>query len=169
MTLYKKTYIDVLLDCQSVMLGPNMKVLCKCGETAFISRENQTEQDSANLLCSCSDPNCGHTFVHQVAYKKTLKRSLIHLGIGAMFSGGRVICGCGSTAIINKTNRLSVDCADMYSECKNKSCSHQFVMSSYYSHTLSPSAKTTSELAVSLIRALPPQQRHELNKQLSMF
>ncbi|ARC93459.1 transcriptional regulator [Vibrio coralliilyticus] len=77
------------------------------------------------------------------------------------------MCGCGEPAIINKTNRLSTGCADMYCECK--SCGHQFVMSSYFSHSLSPSAKTTSELAISLIKALPPQQRHELNQQLSMF
>ena len=169
MTLYKKPCTDVLLDCQSVTLGPNMKVLCKCGETSFISRENQTEENAAELLCSCSDPTCGHTFVNSVAYKKTLKQSALHLGIGATFSNGRVTCGCGSNAVINKTNRLSIDCADMYCECKNESCEHQFVMSSYFSHSLSPSAKTTSELAVSLIRALPPQQRHELNQQLSMF
>ncbi len=169
MTLYKKPCTDVLLGGQSVTLGHNMKVLCKCGETAFISRENQAEENAAELLCSCSDPLCGHSFVNAIAHKKTLRQSLQHLGIGATYTEGRVVCGCGEMAVITKTNRLSTDCADLYCECKNPLCRHQFVMASYFSHSLSPSAKTTSELAVSLIRALPPQQRHEINQQLSMF
>ncbi|MCL9775723.1 ogr/Delta-like zinc finger family protein [Vibrio sp. S4B1] len=83
--------------------------------------------------------------------------------------GTRVFCGCGERAVINKTNRLSNDCADLYCECKNPECEHQFVMSLYFSHTLSPSSKTTQQLANSLVKALPPEKRQELSLQLSMF
>jgi hypothetical protein len=38
-----------------------------------------------------------------------------------------------------------------------------------YSHALSPSAKTTSQLALELLKALPPEKRQELKQQLSML
>ncbi|ANZ09605.1 zinc-finger protein [Vibrio parahaemolyticus] len=38
-----------------------------------------------------------------------------------------------------------------------------------YSHTLSPSAKTTSQLAFNLCKALPPEARQQLKHQLSML
>ncbi|TKG04579.1 transcriptional regulator, partial [Vibrio lentus] len=34
---------------------------------------------------------------------------------------------------------------------------------------LSPSTKTTSQLAFNLVKALPPEQRQELQNQLSML
>ncbi|EGR0802258.1 ogr/Delta-like zinc finger family protein [Vibrio parahaemolyticus] len=150
-----------------------MRVYCKCGERAVISRSNAADANCAELSCSCSNPDCGHTFVSAIGYKHSLKPSTLHLGIGAaskpsMF-GSRVFCGCGERAVIKKTNRLSNDCADLYCECKNPACEHQFVMSLYFSHTLSPSSKTTSELAQALVKSLPPQKRLELSTQLSMF
>ncbi|WP_046219118.1 ogr/Delta-like zinc finger family protein [Photobacterium halotolerans] len=81
--------------------------------------------------------------------------------------GGRVYCGCGNAAVINKTNRFSHNVADVYCSCHH--CGHRFVMALAYAHTLSPSAKTTQELAISLIKALPPEARQGLNQQLSMF
>jgi hypothetical protein len=35
-----------------------------------------------------------------------------------------------------------------------------------FSHTLSPSAKTTSQLAFEMVKALAPDQRQELKQQL---
>lgn len=150
-----------------------MRVYCKCGERAIVSRSNAAEANYAELSCSCSNPDCGHTFVSAIGYKHSLKPSKLHIGIGAaskpsMF-GSRVFCGCGERAVIKKTNRLSNDCADLYCECKKPACEHQFVMSLYFSHTLSPSSKTTSELAQALVKSLPSQKRLELSTQLSMF
>jgi len=38
-----------------------------------------------------------------------------------------------------------------------------------FSHSLSPSAKTTSQMAFSLVKALAPEQQQELKQQLSML
>ncbi len=76
---------------------------------------------------------------------------------------------CGGKAVKQKTNWLSQDCADVYYACKDVECGHTFVVKSGYSHTLSPSAKTTSQLAFNMIKALAPEQRAELQQQLSML
>jgi len=38
-----------------------------------------------------------------------------------------------------------------------------------FSHTLSPSAKRSSQLAFDLVKALAPEQRQELQQQLSIL
>jgi hypothetical protein len=38
-----------------------------------------------------------------------------------------------------------------------------------FSHSLSPSAKTTSQLAFNMIKALAPEHREELKQQLSIL
>ncbi|MCG7499361.1 ogr/Delta-like zinc finger family protein [Vibrio sp. Of7-15] len=86
-----------------------------------------------------------------------------------ILAGSRIFCGCGERAIITKTNRLSNDCADLYCECKNHECEHQFVMSLYFSHTLSPSSMDTNDLATCLIKVLTPDKRDDLKQQLALF
>lgn len=82
----------------------------------------------------------------------------------------RVICPCcGEKARIGKTNRITAKVADLYCSCCDPECGHTFVVNLCYSHTLSPSAKTTSELAVSLVRALSPEKQQQLCEQLSML
>ncbi|WP_102404668.1 ogr/Delta-like zinc finger family protein [Vibrio sp. 10N.261.55.A7] len=81
----------------------------------------------------------------------------------------RIICNeCGAKARIQKTNRLSPSHADSYCSCSDPECGHTFVVNVSFSHSLSPSAKTTSQMALSLVKALPPEQRAELQQQLSM-
>ncbi|WRV99547.1 ogr/Delta-like zinc finger family protein [Grimontia sp. NTOU-MAR1] len=87
--------------------------------------------------------------------------------MGASVKGARIFCGCGSKAIIQKTNRLSINVSDIYCHCSG--CGHRFVMYRAYAYTLSPSALTTNELAVALIRSIPPSARRELKQQLSLF
>ena len=48
-------------------------------------------------------------------------------------------------------------------------CGHSFVMNLSFSHTLSPSAKSATQLAMDLVRALAPEQRQELQLQLSIL
>lgn len=82
----------------------------------------------------------------------------------------RVICPeCGEKARIHKSNRLTNSVADLYCACSDPECGHTFVMNLSYSHSLSPSAKTTSQLAFTLMKALPPEQRQELKQQLSIL
>ncbi|MBF4257542.1 MULTISPECIES: ogr/Delta-like zinc finger family protein [Vibrio] len=82
----------------------------------------------------------------------------------------RVICPeCGCKSRIHKSNRITDSHADLYCSCSDPECGHSFVMNLSYSHTLSPSAKTTSQLAFTLMKALPPEQRQELKQQLSML
>ncbi|EKO3413259.1 ogr/Delta-like zinc finger family protein [Vibrio fluvialis] len=82
----------------------------------------------------------------------------------------RVICPeCHQKARIQKTNRISSGYADLYCACSDAECGHTFVMNLSFSHTLSPSAKTASQLAFDLVKVLAPEQRNELKKQLAIL
>ena len=82
----------------------------------------------------------------------------------------RVICPeCGERSHIQKSNRMSTKYADLYCSCSDPECGHTFVMNLSYSHTLSPSAKTTSQLAFNMLKALAPEHREELKQQLSIL
>ncbi|MBD8515182.1 ogr/Delta-like zinc finger family protein [Photobacterium sp. CAU 1568] len=144
-----------------------MRIYCQCGERAIISR-SKTVDDGAQLSCSCRDPYCGHTFVSAVSYKHTLKYSAMTTAT-PFIRGSRIYCGCGERAIITKTNRLTIDCADMYCQCKNPECGHSFVMSQGFSHTLSPSSKSTGQLVHAIVRSLSPEQTKQVYQQLSLI
>ncbi|MDN4696310.1 hypothetical protein QYZ44_21550 [Vibrio parahaemolyticus] len=60
------------------------------------------EANNADLYCSCSIPECGHTFVSSICYRHSLKPSKLHLGIGASLAGTRIQCGCGERAVIKR-------------------------------------------------------------------
>ncbi|MBW0280698.1 transcriptional regulator [Shewanella xiamenensis] len=80
----------------------------------------------------------------------------------------RILCtSCGKKAIIGKTDRLSVGHANLYCSCSDPECGHTFVTNLSFSHTLSPSAKTTSEIVSALVKALPPEQRKALQRELA--
>ncbi|MBE8557925.1 ogr/Delta-like zinc finger family protein [Vibrio sp. OPT24] len=82
----------------------------------------------------------------------------------------RVICPeCSEKARIQKSNRISAGYSDLYCSCSDPECGHSFVMNLTFSHTLSPSAKTTSQLAFEMVKALAPDQRQELKQQLSIL
>ncbi|MFA0038259.1 ogr/Delta-like zinc finger family protein [Vibrio sp. 10N.261.52.A1] len=79
----------------------------------------------------------------------------------------RVICQeCGEKARIQKSTRISASYSDLYCSCSDPECGHTFVMNLSLSHTLSPSAKTTSQLVFEMVKALAPDQRQELKQQL---
>ena len=82
----------------------------------------------------------------------------------------RVICvECRGKGRIQKTNRISDGYTDLYCTCNDPECGHTFVMHLTYSHTLSPSAKSSNRLTFELIKALTPDKRKELEQQLSFF
>lgn len=82
----------------------------------------------------------------------------------------RVFCPeCNNKSRIQKTNRISSGYADLYCSCSDPECGHSFVMNLSFSHTLSPSAKTTTQMAISLVKALAPEQRQDFQQQLSML
>ncbi|ABZ75884.1 transcriptional activator Ogr/delta [Shewanella halifaxensis HAW-EB4] len=82
----------------------------------------------------------------------------------------RVLCtSCGETAIIGKTNRLSLAHADLYCSCSNPECGHTFVANLSFSHTLSPSAQAASAIVSELARALSPTQRQQLQQELNLL
>ncbi|PMK16032.1 ogr/Delta-like zinc finger family protein [Vibrio splendidus] len=82
----------------------------------------------------------------------------------------RIVCTeCGEKARIQKSNRISAGYSDLYCSCSDPECGHSFVMNLTFSHTLSPSAKTTSQLAFEMVKALAPDQRQELKQQLSIL
>lgn len=82
----------------------------------------------------------------------------------------RVNCNeCGAKARIQKTNWLSTKAADLYCSCSDAECGHTFVMNLGFSHTLSPSAKTTNEVIISLMKALSPDQKKQIQSQLSLL
>lgn len=82
----------------------------------------------------------------------------------------RILCPeCGAKSCIQKSNRMSVTYSDLYCSCKDPECGHTFVMNLSFSHTLSPSAKTASQMAINLVRSLAPEQRKELQLELSIL
>lgn len=82
----------------------------------------------------------------------------------------RIICReCGAKSTIQKTNRISADYSELYCSCNNPECGHTFVSSVGFSHTLSPSAKTSTQLAFELLKTLAPNQQKELKAQLSLL
>lgn len=82
----------------------------------------------------------------------------------------RVLCSeCGSKAIIGKTNRLSLAHADLYCSCSNPECGHTFVANLSYSHTLSPSAKSSTQLVRQLIGSMSPSNRSQLQRELNLL
>lgn len=82
----------------------------------------------------------------------------------------RVLCPeCGEKSRIQKSNRMSTKYTDLYCSCSDPECGHTFVMNLSYSHTLSPSAKTTAQLAFNMVKALAPEHREELKQQLSIL
>ncbi|MCJ8348286.1 ogr/Delta-like zinc finger family protein [Moritella sp.] len=56
---------------------------------------------------------------------------------------------------------------DLYCSCSDPLCGHSFVMNLSFSHTLSQSTKSTSQMAMELMRTLAPEQRQELQLQMS--
>jgi hypothetical protein len=53
-----------------------MRVLCtSCGKKAIIGKTDRLSLAHANLYCSCTDPECGHTFVANVSFSHTLSPS----------------------------------------------------------------------------------------------
>ncbi|MEZ8729382.1 ogr/Delta-like zinc finger family protein [Vibrio splendidus] len=76
---------------------------------------------------------------------------------------------CGEKSRIQKSNRISAGYSDLYCSCSDPECGHSLVMNLTFNHTLSPSAKTTSQLAFEMVKALAPDQRQELKQQLSIL
>ncbi|UQV23043.1 ogr/Delta-like zinc finger family protein [Vibrio sp. J383] len=82
----------------------------------------------------------------------------------------RVVCPeCGEKARIQKSNRISAGYSDLYCSCSDPECGHSFVMNLTFSHTLSPSAKTTSQLALNIFKAIPHSKRKALSDLLLEF
>ncbi|GIU12980.1 hypothetical protein TUM3792_02120 [Shewanella sp. MBTL60-007] len=82
----------------------------------------------------------------------------------------RVMCpDCGSKARIGKSNRLSLAHADLYCSCTDPECGHTFVANLSFSHTLSPSSRTSSALVTELVKAMNPLQRKQLQQELALL
>jgi len=82
----------------------------------------------------------------------------------------RVLCPeCGAKSFIQKSNRISLGYSDLYCSCRDAECGHSFVMNLSFSHTLSPSSKSASELAFELLKSLAPNQRQEIKAQLNLL
>ena len=82
----------------------------------------------------------------------------------------RVLCRiCSKKAIIGKTDRLSVDHANLYCSCSDPECGHTFVVNVSYSHTLTPSARTSTELVTQLMRAMSPEKLELIQQEFKLF
>jgi hypothetical protein len=82
----------------------------------------------------------------------------------------RVLCtSCNSKAIIGKTDRISAAHANLYCSCSDPECGHTFVVNVSFSHTLSPSAKSHSQVVVQLFNSMSPENRKQLQRELSLF
>lgn len=73
----------------------------------------------------------------------------------------RVYCReCGSVAVITKTQRLSLDAADLYCSCKQ--CNHRFVWSAGFKHSLTESVQEKSDVICLLFNGLPDNKKRDL-------
>ncbi|MGP1718762.1 MULTISPECIES: Ogr/Delta-like zinc finger protein [Shewanella] len=82
----------------------------------------------------------------------------------------RVLCtSCGKKAVIGKTDRLSLAHANLYCSCSDPECGHTFVANVSFSHTLSPSAKSSSQLVRQLVNAMSPDHRLQLQRELNLL
>lgn len=82
----------------------------------------------------------------------------------------RVLCRiCSKKAIIGKTDRISLDHANLYCSCSDPECGHTFVANVSFSHTLSPSAKSSSQLVKQLVNAMSPDHRLQLQRELNLL
>lgn len=80
----------------------------------------------------------------------------------------RILCTiCGKKAVIGKTDRLSIAYTNLYCSCTDPECGHTFVTNVSFSHTISPSAKTTTEIVMALAKVLSPDQRKKLQQELA--
>ncbi|HDZ8855691.1 TPA: ogr/Delta-like zinc finger family protein [Aeromonas dhakensis] len=80
----------------------------------------------------------------------------------------RVYCKeCGQRGRITKTNRLSDDVSDLYCQCTDAECGHSWVATLSFSHSLSPSARTTNQMALVIIRGLSPEGRQFVLQELN--
>jgi len=53
-----------------------MRVLCpECGVKSRIQKTNRISISYADLYCSCSDAECGHSFVMNLSFSHTLSPS----------------------------------------------------------------------------------------------
>lgn len=84
--------------------------------------------------------------------------------------GVRVHCReCGAKATIGKTNRLSPVYADLYCSCSDPECGHTFVANLSFSHTLSPSSKSSSAIVTELAKAMNSAQIKLLQQELALL
>ncbi|WP_373566011.1 ogr/Delta-like zinc finger family protein [Citrobacter koseri] len=66
---------------------------------------------------------------------------------------------CGAKAVIRKTNPKHPHISDIYCACSDVECGHTFVLNLTFSHTLSPSAKTSNMMLQTIINSLSPEQK----------
>ncbi|WP_323940984.1 Ogr/Delta-like zinc finger protein [Aeromonas hydrophila] len=79
----------------------------------------------------------------------------------------RVYCKvCGQRGRITKTNKLSDDVSDLYCQCTDAECGHSWVATLSFSHTLSPSSHTASELVLNFLNSLSLEHRKMVLKNL---
>lgn len=82
----------------------------------------------------------------------------------------RVVCReCGCKSTIRKSNKISNDYSELYCGCNDPECGHTLVVSLGFSHSLSPSAKTSTKLVFELIKTLGPNHKDALKSQLSLL
>ncbi|ASK02646.1 ogr/Delta-like zinc finger family protein [Salmonella enterica subsp. enterica serovar Newport] len=74
---------------------------------------------------------------------------------------------CEARAVIKKTARKHKELSDLYCACTDVECGHTFVMNMTFSHTISPSAKSSDALIATICNSLDMQQKQLMLKFLS--
>lgn len=53
-----------------------LKIQCtECGSKAIIRKTNRKHRELADIYCSCTDVECGHTFVMNLTFSHTISPS----------------------------------------------------------------------------------------------
>lgn len=81
----------------------------------------------------------------------------------------QVLCTeCGGKAVIHSRKQQTNEVADLYCSCRDPLCGHTFKMTLAFSHTISPSAKTSKKMLADLIASLPRNEQVLLFEQAQL-
>jgi DNA-directed RNA polymerase subunit RPC12/RpoP len=77
---------------------------------------------------------------------------------------------CGGKAVITSRHTHTPTASNLYCQCRNvASCGATFVYSLALSHTINPPVTVTAQLAATVLRALPAEERAKLHGMTDLF
>jgi hypothetical protein len=149
-----------------------MRVVCpECGGRTAIARQVIESPTRVELYGQCRNVSeCGAVSVHTLEVSRLLLPPALELppldvARLAMAAPGRLFCPyCGDRAGIEKRQNHTRRVADLYCRCQGR-CGARFVSTLGFLRYTQPPIRSVGQLAASVIRSLPRQERERLTRQ----